>query len=191
MEVKTKYGSVSRNLADIVVWAYGEHDLICNQKYATDLRYSMHLRYVEAQAKRFKHLVINDDNDFSELALWETIVAACACHDLIEDARKSYNDIREVAGENVAEIVFLLTENKGRTRADRHNANYYLEMKANELAVFVKLCDITANILYSALSGSSMLKKYREEYSIVKSYLYCEEYKEMFENLESLLGIKK
>ncbi len=52
-----------------------------------------------------------------------------------------------------------------------------------------KLCDITANVLYSVLSGSSMLRKYREEYAVVKSYLYCEEYKEMFENLEGLLGI--
>lgn len=166
---------------NIIDWAYNQHDVVCNQKYATILPYSMHLRYVSAQAYRFKHLV-----DSSKFLF---VVEACACHDIIEDARVSYNELKVIAGAEVAEIVFLLTENKGRTRSDRHNANYYLEIKTNELAVFVKLCDITANVLYSVLSGSSMLRKYRGEYAVVKSYLYCEEYKEMFENLEGLLGI--
>ncbi len=77
---------------------------------------------------------------------------------------------------------------RGRGRATRHSAEYYTEMRENKLAVYVKICDTIANVTYSLLTGSTMFKKYRDEYPRFKSYLYCDGYKEMFDYLEKLLG---
>lgn len=164
-------------------WAFKVHDEHCNQKYDNVMPYSQHLKFVAAQAYRFKHL-------WPETTGVGNIYYCCLCHDIIEDGRISYNDLKAMAGEEVAEVVFLLTENKGRTRAERHGAEYYIAISNNKIATFIKLCDIIANVLYSTLSGSSMLRKYREEYPAVEGYLYCEEYKEVFDYLKNLLDIK-
>ena len=57
----------------------------------------------------------------------------------------------------------------------------------NEEAVFVKLCDIMANSLFSALSNSTMFNKYKTEYiQKVKPMLYCEQYDRMFRYLDKI-----
>ena len=37
-------------------------------------------------------------------------------HDVIEDARQIYNDVRQQLGETVAELAYSLTNEKGRNR---------------------------------------------------------------------------
>ena len=137
---------------------YNLHDIECNQKYAKILPYSFHLEMVAKQAKKFEKY-IPSDNPYHD-AIWNSIYG----HDSIEDARLSYNNIKEKCGELTAEIVYLCTENRGRTRADRKNEQRYEELKTNEYAVFVKLCDIIANVKFSLLSNSSMFAKYKQEY---------------------------
>lgn len=163
----------------IVEYAYNQHDVVCNQKYDRVLPYSMHLRYVAAQAKKFRYL-LHPGSDF------ETILNGCGCHDLAEDARMSYNEIKDLAGEKVAEIVFLCTEMRGRTRGERKNDEFYSQLMHNEDAVFVKLCDIIANVSYSALTNSTMLKKYALEYNKVHTFLYRKNFEPMFDYLEQI-----
>jgi len=161
------------------------HDVECNQKYNKDLPYSFHLEMVGKQAKKFEKLIYVD-NPFHDIT-WIGIYG----HDSIEDARLTYNDIKEKFGLEAAEVIYLCTENKGRTRAERKNNAWYEELKTNEIAVFVKLCDIIANVKFSLLTNSSMFKKYKVEYEEkVKPHLYSNQYKDMFDYLDKIFEIK-
>ena len=47
------------------------------------------------------------------------------------------------------EIVYALTNDKGRTRAERAGEKYYKGIRETPYAPFVKLCDRLANVTYS------------------------------------------
>jgi (p)ppGpp synthase/HD superfamily hydrolase len=150
-----------------IEFCYHQHDVVCNQKYAGELPYSFHLKMVMAQATRFQKLL--SDSEFY------LAILGAAGHDLIEDARVSYNDIKQMTAQEIAEIIFLCTENKGRSRAERKNASFYKTLCQNKLALFVKLCDIRANMLFSYSMNSSMFEKYRVEWE-EKVSVYIMEY---------------
>lgn len=164
------------------------HDVDVNQKYGWDLPYSFHLKAVLAQGTKFKHLLTYDE--------WLIVQAALGGHDLIEDARMTYNDVIELCriymtkamAKKVADIVYLVTDFKGKNRAKRKPVKYYRELKSNRLAVFVKLSDLAANKLYSRLTNSSMYEKYKKEFPKFKELVYVEDYglKEMFDYVESI-----
>jgi len=115
-------------------------------------------------------------------------VKACWCHDVIEDARQSYNDVQKKVGEAVANIVYACTNLRGKTREERAPAEYYKLIRETPYADFVKICDRLANSLYSAFSQSKMLDKYRLEQAKFKAELYKPEYIEMFDKLSNLLS---
>jgi len=136
------------------------HDNECNQKYSEDLLpYSFHLRMVALQAEKFEKYIPVDEPYHT--AVWVGIWG----HDSIEDARLTYNDIKKMYGEEAAEIIYLCTEWKGRNRAERKPKEFYLELLTNENAVFVKLCDMIANMKFSLLTNSSMFQKYIKEWT--------------------------
>lgn len=96
-------------------------------------------------------------------------------HDSIEDARLSYNDVMKIARSQMdeeqaylaAEIVYALTNEKGRNRAERANEKYFAGIRAIPYAPFVKLADRLANTSYAFSKGTAdslrMSKVYREE----------------------------
>ena len=96
-------------------------------------------------------------------------------HDSIEDARLSYNDVMKIAkglmDEEQAylatEIVYALTNEKGRNRAERANEKYFAGIREIPYAPFVKLADRLANTSYAFSKGTAdslrMSKVYREE----------------------------
>lgn len=161
-------------------WAIETHDVDCNQKYNGTLLYSFHLTLVEKQALKFIALIPESDHFL--------VRAACYGHDLIEDARITYNDLIP-SGEHLAEIIYLCTEMRGRNRAERKSVDFYLMLKMDKFAVFVKLCDLIANVHYSALTNSSMHAKYKAEYPKVKEYLFTDEYSSMFTYLDKLFEL--
>lgn len=179
---------------------YRQHDEVCNQKYGGILPYSFHIKAVEAQGEKFIHLIgvesiRNEENRFSSLVILRDIIrAALVSHDVIEDGRMTYNDLKDVAselgntvaGEMVADIVYCVTDEKGKNRSERKNEKYYAELKENKLAIFVKLADLAANTLYSKLTGSSMYEKYKLEFPHFKEEVYCEEYRDFFDYVEFL-----
>lgn len=153
-----------------------EHHKV-RQKY-DGYPYFFHLNEVSKNAIKFKHLVDNNVNTFLGALL----------HDTIEDLHAfTFNDIKKIFGEEVAEIVFACTECRGRNRSERHGPEYLQGLKDNKLGLFVKLCDIIANMERGKTTGSSMLKKYQKEYPHTKKELYTEEYKEMFDYIENNL----
>ncbi len=179
------------NSQEFIEYCKHQHDVVCNQKYDGNLPYSKHLDYVLAQAKKFKHLL---KDDTTTDATYNLVIYGCAGHDLIEDARITYNDIINIigtkhVGEFIADIIYCCTEEKGKNRDERHSDKYYKELSKNKLAIFVKLCDIIANVKYSILTNSSMLDKHRKEYVKMRSYLWVDEYTEMFIYLEKLLDV--
>ena len=94
----------------------------------------------------------------------EEILVACILHDILEDTDLSYNDIKKAFGEEVAEIVYCVTDEVGRNRKERKEKTYP-KIKSNEKAVIVKICDRIANMKHSAKYNPSMLKTYQKEFS--------------------------
>lgn len=90
--------------------------------------------------------------------------AAAWCHDLLEDTPISYNELRDRVSEEVAELVYCVTDEKGRTRSERHNQVYWNTLKSNKKAINLKLADRLANVKKSIAEGSTMLRKYQDEY---------------------------
>lgn len=173
-----------KNHFEILDFIFTQHDTVCNQKYDTRLPYSFHLQAVICQVDRFL------TTSFSENLrdVHPNLKIAAAGHDLIEDARMTYNDIKNITNKEVADIIYACTDEKGKNRKERHSQRFFDELKQNRLAVYVKLCDIMANVLYSKLTNSSMFDKYVEEFSNVKEQLYIVgEYKALWSSLETEL----
>ena len=105
-----------------------------------------------------------------ELGYDHTIQVACALHDAIEDDGVSYNDIKRGFGEEVAEIVFAVTDELGRNRVER-KMKTYPKIKANWKATVVKICDRIANASHS------------KEYSPKKFTMYQDEHEDFMRNL--------
>lgn len=149
-----------------------------NHEYA-GLPYSYHLQMV---AKNAQDYIWYFDQPWHE-----TIIAAAWCHDLIEDTRQTYNDVRKEIGKNAADIVYALTNEKGKTRKERANQKYYTEMKQTPFAVYVKLCDRMANVQHAVETAHSMLQAYKKEHAEFKAALYNGEYSEMWWALDAAL----
>ena len=186
-------------------FCYHQHDVVVNQKYDDILPYSFHLNLVGEQVKKFLYLIDdewieNKNNSFtSSIKLKDIILDGAYGHDLDEDARLTYNNYKDtatkiynnsVAGELLADIIFYCTELRGKDRDERHGPDYIQGLRNNKYALFVKLCDIAANIGYGLLTNSSMYKKYQKEFPKFKEQLYREEFDDLFNYIEKLLTIK-
>ena len=122
-----------------------------NQTYGDSLPYGYHLDMVVNGIRDYGHLVCTSEDDVLP------IFFGGYYHDSIEDARLSYNDVMRVARSFMTEeqalmateIVYALTNDKGRNRAERAGEKYYQGIRQTPYAPFVKLCDRLANITYS------------------------------------------
>lgn len=128
--------------------------------------YGYHLDMVADSVYRYGHLVCDTPSDVQPLLF------GAYYHDSIEDARLTYNDVRKTAEQFMddrqallaAEIAYALTNDKGRTRAERAGEKYYAGIRETPYAPFVKLADRLANITHSCTHGNQRMKKiYQEE----------------------------
>lgn len=134
-------------------WAIEQHAKT-NHQY-NGQPYSTHLKAVVDTAIEYLHLMPEEAH--------ETVLSACWAHDTIEDCRVTYNDVKEALGEQVAEIVYALTNEKGKNRKQRANDKYYRGIRNTPYATFVKLCDRIANFEYSINTQSKMAIMYAKE----------------------------
>jgi (p)ppGpp synthase/HD superfamily hydrolase len=139
-----------------VEWIFEQHRAT-NHFYDTYLPYEFHLNMVAQVAKDFQHLLSQD------FELRNQVMLAAYGHDLIEDTRVSYNDVVEVLGIEAADIIYAVSNEKGKTRKERANEKYYAGIRSTPYAVFVKLCDRIANVQYSKMTKSRMLEMYKKE----------------------------
>jgi (p)ppGpp synthase/HD superfamily hydrolase len=159
-------------LYDLENWCVEQHKNT-NHFYDKYLPYQFHLQMVVQAFEDFKHLLPKDlitteEEEYHNIWVIKditnhTIRMACWGHDLIEDTRTSYNDVQNRLGVYVADIVYAVSNEKGKTRKERANDKYYEGIRNTKGAVFVKLCDRIANVQYSKMTKSSMFKKYKEE----------------------------
>ena len=136
-------------------WIISQHR-DTNHMYDTYLPYEFHLRMVVEVANKFQHLITYKPD-------FPSIILGAWGHDLIEDTRVSYNDVKQELGEMAADIIYACSNEKGKTREDRANHNYYRVIRSTPYAVFVKLCDRIANVQYSKMTGSRMFEMYKKE----------------------------
>lgn len=148
--------------------AYDLHKSV-NQSYGHDLPYGYHLDMVAEVVREFGHLVCAEEAD--ALAM----VFAAYYHDSIEDARLTYNDVRKTAqgfmseqqALTATEIVYALTNDKGRNRAERAGEKYYAGIRSTPYAPFIKACDRAANVTFSCSAADSNNQRmkgiYRDE----------------------------
>jgi (p)ppGpp synthase/HD superfamily hydrolase len=155
---------------DKIKWCIEKHNNT-NHMYDTYLPYEFHLRMVNQVAKNYSHL-LDDDKDYygnlpDKTGDYVSLRSACLLatwgHDLIEDTRVSYNDVKNHLGQEAADIIYAVTNEKGKSRKERANDKYYEGIVKTPGAVFVKLCDRIANVQYSKMTGSRMFEMYKNE----------------------------
>jgi (p)ppGpp synthase/HD superfamily hydrolase len=144
-----------------IKWCIEQHEKT-NHFYDKYLPYEFHLRMVAKVARDFiKVIERSAEGDVDDWV--DTIIVAAYGHDLIEDTRVSYNDVKEILDEDAADIIYAVTNEKGKNRKERANKKYYEGIRNTPGAVFVKLCDRIANVQYSKMSGSRMFEMYKKE----------------------------
>ncbi|MCR4583614.1 MAG: DUF927 domain-containing protein [Prevotella sp.] len=128
-----------------------------NQHYDKIHPYGMHLDMVADEVMHYAAPILASEDDLLPL-LFGTFF-----HDSIEDARLTYNDVKGYALRHMderqallaAEIVYALTNEKGRTRAERANERYYEGIRQTPYAPFVKLSDRKANTTHSGKGSNT------------------------------------
>ncbi len=159
----------AKQIEEIRLAAHQLHQSV-NQVYGDDLPYGFHLDMVAESVNSYGYLVCAREEDVVPLYFGSFF------HDSIEDTRQTYHDVlkraRKWMTEDQAlmatEIVYALTNDKGRTRAERAGEKYYEGIRQTPYAPFVKLCDRLANVTYSCSvdngrQGNRMREVYKEE----------------------------
>ena len=157
------------SLEQIRLAAHRLHESV-NQFYDGDKPYGYHLDMVAKEVYAYGHLVLVGEADLFPLFMGAWF------HDSIEDARVSYNDVKKIALKfglteeqafMASEIVYALTNEKGRNRKERAGKRYYEGIRNTPYAPFVKMCDRMANIRYSCgcynMGNLRMAKVYEDE----------------------------
>lgn len=158
---------------DKVKWCIEQH-VKTNHWYDQYLPYEFHLRMVAQAAKDFEHLLDDTVDYFTgkreiDRGGDNTVTMRSACntaawgHDLIEDTHVSYNDVKNYLGQEAANIIYAVSNEKGKNRKERANSKYYQGIRETPGAVFVKLCDRIANAQYSKMTKSRMFEMYSKE----------------------------
>lgn len=141
-----------------------------NQSYDEVFPYEKHLDDVVDILKRFGFAGI--------------YIIAGYLHDAIEDDGISYNDIKKHFGVDIAEIVFCVTDELGRNRAEK-KAKTLPKTASNPDAIILKLADRIANVEHAG-----KIDMYAKEYKEFKDALFphsTQKAKPMWDHLDTLL----
>jgi hypothetical protein len=166
-EFKAFETAYSATIEEIRASAHELHQSV-NQTYGDNLPYGFHLDMAVEGIQDYGHLVCACEDDVLPLFFGGYF------HDSIEDARLTYNDVKGMAlrwlseeqAQMATEIVYALTNDKGRNRAERAGEKYYQGIRETPYAPFVKLCDRLANVAYScseARGDDRMKEVYKQE----------------------------
>lgn len=144
-----------------------------DQKWGDDQNYFLgHVHKVFLEAKKR-----TEDKD---------IHAAAYLHDTIEDTDATYEEVKEIFGQEIADIVDGVTDPPGANRAEKKVLGLP-KIAANRKSVFVKLCDRLVN------TRGNKQDMYRKEHAAFKAALYIPgEFDELWEEIEmNLFGSRK
>lgn len=103
----------------------------------------------------------------------DVLEAAAWLHDAVEDTEVTIADVRQTCGDEVAELVFAVTNEDGKNRKER-NARTYPKILAVPGALTLKLADRIANVESCWETRNSKLFMYQREYHDFRKALYRE-----------------
>lgn len=192
------------------------HDNFVNQKYEdregyVQLPYSFHLIATENIAIKYAQLVFNEEKLNSVVSdtkgiIWSDsptsystyIKCVAIAHDCLEDARMTFGDLKKLLRKHfggngyfcdaVAMSCYRLMDEKGVCREGRKNKKYYDELLTDEVAMYIKLCDRLANVMYGKLMGGDMIDKYRKENHKFISQLYLSKFEPLIKEIKIQLS---
>ena len=130
----------------------------------------------------------------------EITKAAAYGHDLQEDAKQTFNDIKFIIGIEAARVVLRVTDVPAENRLMKHLLTMGKTVE-DYRAIILKMADIWSNATFSKTSGGSMYGKYVEEYKYRKpifqlglkwytEYLDQEILKQLWAELDFAHGVK-
>ena len=152
-------------LSGIRLRAHALHDAV-GQTYGKNLPYGFHLDMVADFIKKHGAEACRSEKDAP------VMIFGAYFHDSIEDARLTYNNLLQIANSffnaedaiTATEIAYALTNEKGRTRAERANEKYYRGIRLTPYAPVVKLADRLANTYFSNLKNDEVNIRMRDVY---------------------------
>ena len=95
-------------------------------------------------------------------------------HDSIEDTYLTYQKLKQTFGQEIAEIVFAVTDELGRNRKERHEKTYPKIGAHGWKAVAIKLAYRIANVEHSMTYSHDLVNMYGKEYMEYSKALYFE-----------------
>lgn len=119
-------------------------------------------------------------------------LAAGWLHDYLEDTPDASLPLLQAEfGNEIAELVFAVTDEPGENRRERH-AKTYPKIKAVPGAVVIKLADRIANVEFAWASRDPRLFMYRKEYGGFREALQADDASRtvlaMWDRLDKLMG---
>lgn len=193
-EVWSKFLRENKEVIDKIQKRAADIHASVNQTY-DEMPYSFHTNMVSNIFMQFGHPCFMNSIFVTDDGL--AVVFASAFHDTIEDCRLRYNDVVKIAKEYMnerqailaADIVYALTNEKGKTRAERANEKYYEGIRETPYAPCVKLCDRYANALYANARRSSMSGKYSKKMVEFISHIAVDTYDVKYSLPEELVSL--
>lgn len=144
------------------------------QEYGGGEFFVEHLARVVATLERF-----GDAGPLLRAAAW--------LHDVVEDTPVTVEALRTEFGDELATLVWRLTDADGGTRRERQSETH-AKIREDARAVRVKLADRIANVESARERGSHLMAMYRKEYAQFRRELWRrDEYPDMWAALESAI----
>jgi (p)ppGpp synthase/HD superfamily hydrolase len=109
--------------------------------------YYLHITMVLDNVKKHQMIFKNPQD-----ALYT--MGAAHTHDLMEDARQTYNNICDVCGTDIADITLKVTDVDAENRMMKHLLTMGKTVR-DPRAIILKMCDILANTTFSKETGST------------------------------------
>lgn len=110
----------------------------------------------------------------------EDVKCAAVLHDVIEDTNITYNEISEAFGDEVVDILRVVTHNSGESYEE-----YIKRISGNYAAICIKMVDLEHNSMITRLKGVRQKDINRME-KYHKAYLFLKECKKAFPQLNDL-----
>lgn len=126
---------------------------------------------IEDHLKEVVHWVTQFYDPAVNISSLYTLVSAAWLHDIVEDTDTTSDEICDLFGDRVGDLVELLTDKAGRNRLERHLSTYHA-IRRDPDAILIKLCDRRANHARSIKHSERFAVMYHREYFYFKFALY-------------------
>lgn len=111
------------------------------------------------------------------------VLIAAVLHDIVEDSDVSLEEVENLYGKQVRDLVWRLTDESGLNRKER-KLKTYPKIRGDKFAVLIKLAD-----RYINMKGSEKLKMYQYEYPDFRNALYVHgQWDALWDALDKLAG---